>query len=274
MSIEFSVLIPVYIKENPANLKTAMESILDNQTVLPQEVLVVEDGPITDELEQVLSDISSKYPKVIRRIKLPINQGMGVAMNLGLNNVSCKWVARMDSDDIAVANRFETQLEFLKGHPEIDVLGSAIEEFDHTPGDLKHFRTLPEAHDEIIKLMKYRNPVNHMTVFFRSDIAIQAGGYWSNRYFEDYNLWYEMKKVGARFHNMSENLVHVRVGTNMVGRRSGYAYFTFERTLLKKFLADRFISPLEYIWLAGVKLILRVMPTSFLRIVYKFFLRD
>jgi hypothetical protein len=107
---------------------------------------------------------------------------MGVAMNLGLNNVSCKWVARMDSDDIAVANRFETQLEFLKGHPEIDVLGSAIEEFDHTPGDLKHFRTLPEAHDEIIKLMKYRNPVNHMTVFFRSDIAIQAGGYWSNRY--------------------------------------------------------------------------------------------
>jgi len=205
---------------------------------------------------------------------LPINQGMGVAMNLGLNNVSCKWVARMDSDDIAVANRFETQLEFLKGHPEIDVLGSAIEEFDRTPGDLKHFRRLPEKHDEIIKLMKSRNPVNHMTVFFRSDIAIQAGGYWSKRYFEDYNLWYEMKKVGARFHNMSENLVHVRVGNNMVGRRSGYSYFTFERTLLKKFLADRFISPLEYVWLASVKLILRIMPTFFLRIVYKFFLRD
>jgi glycosyltransferase involved in cell wall biosynthesis len=274
MSIEFSVLIPVYIKENPANLKTAMESVLDHQTVLPQEVVIVEDGPITKELEQVLSDISSKYPKVIRRIKMPVNQGMGAAMNLGLNNLAYKWVARMDSDDIAVPNRFETQTEFLKAHPEIDVLGSAIEEFDHTPGDLKHFRTLPEKHDEIIKLMKFRNPVNHMTVFFRRDVAMQAGGYWSNRFFEDYNLWYEMKKVGARFHNMNQNLVHVRVGNDMVGRRSGYAYFTFERILLKKFLADRFISPLEYTWLAGLKLLLRVMPTNFLRIVYKFFLRN
>jgi glycosyltransferase involved in cell wall biosynthesis len=274
MLLEFSVLIPVYIKENPASLKTALESILDNQTVLPQEVVIVEDGPITAELEQVLTDISSKYPKVINRIKLPVNQGMGAAMNVGLNNVSYKWVARMDSDDIAVANRFETQLEFLKAHPEIDVLGSAIEEFDRTPGDLKHFRKVPEKHDEIIRLMKYRNPLNHMTVFFRSDIAVQAGGYWSKRYFEDYNLWYEMKKVGARFHNMSENLVHVRVGNNMVGRRSGYAYFTFERILLKKFLTDRFISPMEYVWLSGVKLLLRIMPTNVLRIVYKFFLRD
>ncbi|HEX6892176.1 MAG TPA: glycosyltransferase [Chryseolinea sp.] len=274
MLIEFSVLIPVYIKENPASLKTALESILDKQTVLPQEVVVVEDGPITDALEQVLTDISAKYPKVINRIKLPVNQGMGAAMNVGLNNVSYKWVARMDSDDIAVANRFETQLEFLKAHPEVDVLGSAIEEFDRTPGDLKHFRKVPEKHDEIIRLMKYRNPLNHMTVFFRSDIAVKAGGYWSKRYFEDYNLWYEMKKVGARFHNMSENLVHVRVGNNMVGRRSGYAYFTFERILLKKFLTDRFISPMEYVWLSGVKLLLRILPTNVLRVVYKFFLRD
>ena len=274
MLIEFSVLIPVYIKENPASLKTALESILDNQTVLPQEVVIVEDGPLTDELEQVLTDISSKYPKIINRIKLPVNQGMGAAMNVGLNNVSYKWVARMDSDDIAVANRFETQLEFLKAHPEIDVLGTAIEEFDRAPGDLKHFRKVPEKHDEIIQLMKYRNPLNHMTVFFRSDIALQAGGYWSERYFEDYNLWYEMKKVGARFHNMSENLVHVRVGNNMVGRRSGYTYFTVERILLKKFLRDRFISTVEYVWMSGVKLLLRIIPTNVLRVVYKFFLRD
>jgi glycosyltransferase involved in cell wall biosynthesis len=274
MLIKFSVLIPVYTKEDPANLKTALESILDNQTVLPTEVVIVEDGPITSELDQVLSNVSSRFPEVVRRIKLSENRGMGAAMNFGLESLSSPWVARMDSDDIAVADRFEKQLGFLKAHPEIDILGSAIEEFNHSPGDLKHFRTLPEQHDDIIKFMKYRNPINHMTVFFRRDIALQAGGYWARRYFEDYNLWYEMKKAGARFHNLNENLVHVRVGNNMVGRRSGYTYFTYELILLKKFLADRFISPLEYTWLFSVKLLLRVMPTNFLRVVYKFFLRS
>ena len=179
----------------------------------------------------------------------------------------------MDSDDIAMPDRFEVQLKFLEKNPAIDVLGSSIEEFDLQPGDLRRFRTLPQENNDIVRLMKFRNPINHMTVFFRKEVALRAGGYWSQRYNEDYNLWYEMRKIGAKFHNLTKNLVHVRVGNNMVGRRSGYGYFEFEKILLKKFLNDRFITRFEYSYLFLIKFSLRILPTRLLEIFYKTFLR-
>lgn len=273
INLKFSVLIPVYSKENPLFLKPALRSILDEQTIAPDEVVIVEDGPITTGLENVLNDFQTRYPNIIKRYKLEKNQGMGIAMNHGLERATFEWVARMDSDDIAVPNRFELQLKFLERNPTIDVLGSSIEEFDVEPGDLRRFRALPQEHDEIVRLMKFRNPINHMTVFFRKEVALRVGGYWSQRYNEDYNLWYEMQKTGARFYNLSEILVHVRVGNNMVGRRSGLGYFDFEKILLRKFFNDGFITPFEYSWLFLVKFSLRILPTGLLKMFYKFFLR-
>jgi glycosyltransferase involved in cell wall biosynthesis len=270
---KFSVLIPVYIKENPSFLRSSLRSILDEQTIAPDEVVIVEDGPITTAIENVLNDFQTKYATIIKRYKLEKNQGMGVAMNHGLERASFEWIARMDSDDIAAPNRFERQLKFLSKNPSIDVLGSSIEEFNIEPGDLRRVRILPQENDAIISLMKFRNPLNHMTVFFRKELALRAGGYWLHRYNEDYNLWYEMGKIGAKFYNLNENLVLVRVGNNMVGRRSGYGYFRIEKILLKKFFNDRFVTSFEYAYLIVMKFVLRILPTSMLKIFYKYFLR-
>jgi glycosyltransferase involved in cell wall biosynthesis len=264
---------PVYIKENPSFLKSALQSILDEQTIVPDEVIIVEDGPITPALEEILTDFQTRYTNRFKRYPLKKNVGMGIAMNYGLNQATFEWVARMDSDDIAIPNRFEQQLNFLKMNPQIDVLGSSIEEFNTTPGDLQRYRTLPQKNDEIIRLMRFRNPINHMTVFFRKDLALQVGGYWAHKYNEDYNLWYDLHKIGARFYNLCDNLVRVRVGNNMVARRSGYGYFAFEKILLKKFLRDRFITPFQYSYLIGIKFSLRIMPIGILKIVYELLLR-
>lgn len=272
-NFQFSVLMPVYIKEDPSFLKSALRSILDEQTIIPDEVIIVEDGPITPALEDVLTDFETRYASRIKRYQLKKNEGMGIAMNYGLNHASFEWIARMDSDDIAIPNRFELQLNFLQGNPQIDILGSSIEEFNTTPGDLQRYRTLPRENDEIIRLMRFRNPVNHMTVFFRKALALQAGGYWEHKYNEDYNLWYELHKIGARFYNLRDNLVQVRVGNHMVARRSGYSYFAFEKILLRKFLRDRFITPFQYSYLIGIKFSLRIMPVKILKMVYKLFLR-
>ena len=273
INLKFSVLIPIYSKENSLFFNAALRSILDEQTVVPNEVLIVEDGPISKDLQNVLEDFQRRHANLIRRFKLEQNQGMGIAMNYGLEHASFEWVARMDSDDIATPDRFEVQLKFLESNPAIDVLGSSIEEFDLQPGDLRRFRTLPQENGDIVRLMKFRNPINHMTVFFRKEVALRAGGYWSQRYNEDYNLWYEMQKISAKFHNLTKNLVHVRVGNNMVGRRSGYGYFEFEKILLKKFLNDRFITRFEYSYLFLIKFSLRILPTRLLEIFYKTFLR-
>ena len=270
--IAFSVLIPVYIKENPAFLRLALKSVLDDQTLKPNEMVIVEDGPLTEELTAVLDDFSARYP-IIKRYKLPENRGMGAAMNFGLQKATCEWIARMDSDDIATPDRFAKQVAVLTKNPDIDVLGSAIEEFDKTMGDLGRYRVLAKTHEDLVKLMKFRSPINHMTVFYRRELALRAGGYWSNRHLEDYNLWYEMMKAGGKFYNIQESLVLVRVGNNMIGRRIGTEYFGYEKVLLKKFLHDKFITYYEYLVLTTGKFMLRLLPPQILGTFYSVFLR-
>jgi len=263
---------PVYFKDNAEYFEEALHSITTNQQLKPDEVVIVEDGPITEELNQLLTDFERANP-IIQRYRLSENQGMGKAMNYGLRQTSFDWVARMDSDDIARPERFARQVEYLKANPNVTILGSSIEEFDKTIGDKGMVRTLPENHGEIMKMMRMRNPINHMTVFYRRDIALKAGGYWDERYFEDYNLWYEMSKKGAVLHNLPDNLVDVRVGNNMIERRSGFSYFRYEKLLLKKFLKDGFISWPLYINLLTAKLTLRILPVPLLKWFYGKFLR-
>jgi glycosyltransferase involved in cell wall biosynthesis len=269
----FSVLVPVYIKENPNFLQAALVSILDNQTLPPDEVVIVEDGPLSSDLREVLDKFEKKYPSRIKRFALAENVGMGKAMNHGLKNARFDWIMRMDSDDISLPNRFEQQVNFLKANPSIDVLGTAIEEFKSKPGDLESRRELPFSHEAIIAFMRNRNPINHMTVAFRKNLALLAGGYWNERYFEDYNLWYEMYKAGATFQNLDECLVHVRIGNNMIARRSGYNYFIYEKLLLDKFLRDGFLKPYQYAGILATKFVLRVLPVKILELFYQTFLR-
>jgi glycosyltransferase involved in cell wall biosynthesis len=271
--MQFSVLIPVYIKENPKNLDLALSSIF-SQTVLPDECVIVEDGPITNELKAILDKYLTEYPEIIKLYSLNTNMGMGFAMNYGLHKCSHEWIARADSDDINKNNRFEIQLNYLKKFPSIDVLGSFIEEFNETPGDLKQYRKVELAHLDIIKQMKFRNPINHMTVIFRKSSAIAAGGYWDQRVMEDYNLWYNLYKNAAVFANIDYPLVYARIGNNMVGRRHGFKYFSMEMSFFSKMYKDGFISPPMYFLTSILRFSLRVMPISYLKQFYKFFLRN
>ena len=270
--MQFSVLMPIYYKENPDFISAALDSILIQQTVQPTEVIIVEDGPLTPELDNVVNNYLSKYPQVIKVFKLERNMGMGFAMNFGLHKCNYGWVFRMDSDDIAIPTRFEEQLVVINTH-KYDIIGSAIEEFHHTPGDLRQLRIMPEQHDAVVEFMKFRNPINHMTVAFRKSLALKADGYWEKRYFEDYNLWYEMYKVGAKFYNIQTPLVNARIGNNMVARRSGYSYYKYEKELNEKFLKDKYITPVEYGLYMSLKFILRVLPVNMLSWVYKKALR-
>jgi glycosyltransferase involved in cell wall biosynthesis len=271
-NLKFSVLMPIYIKEEPQFLTESLNSILKTQTVIPSELVIVEDGPLTAELNEVLDNYYEQYPEIIKRLKLETNMGMGYAMNYGLNKCSHEWVFRMDSDDIAITKRFEKQLAVIKLN-EYDVIGSATEEFNDCIGDLDQYRRMPQKHTDIISFMKFRNPINHMTVAFKKEMALNAGGYWEKRYFEDYNLWYEMFKAGAKFYNIQEVLVNARIGNNMVERRSGYEYFQYENELMKKFFRDKFINILEYRFITSIKLMLRILPVNVLSFIYQKMLR-
>lgn len=271
--MKFSVLMPVYIKESPEFLTQSLESILVKQSILPNEVIIIEDGPITSEIRCVLDYYCKLFPGLVQCYQLEKNMGMGYAMNFGLNKCQYDWVFRMDSDDISRPDRFKTQIQIIQQN-KYDVIGSSINEFNQNIGDINQVRILPKNHTEIIRTMKYRNPINHMTVAFNRKKAIDAGGYWNKRALEDYNLWYEMSKTNSIFFNIEEVLVDARIGNSMLNRRTGYNYFLFEFDLLKKFKHDRFINNVQFYIICFMKLITRIVPVFLLEKIYKTFLRD
>ena len=229
VDMEFSVLLSVYQKENPIYFKKALESIWDMQTLRPSEIVVVEDGPLTKELYEVLEGFSETCGYLVR---CPIEKNVQLGRALAYGVTQCKYelIARMDADDIAMPNRFEKQCAYMETHPTTMVLGSWIEEFDDIQ-NYKAVKKMPEYMTEIQEYAKYRNPLNHMTVMFRKQAILEAGNYEHYPMLEDYHLWVRVLAKKMEMHNLPEVLVRMRVDNATYHRRGGTEYFKRYRCL-------------------------------------------
>lgn len=270
-TLDFSVLISVYIKENRDFLSYSLESIF-NQVLIPKEVILVEDGPLTSDLYAVINEFQSKFPE-LKTVSLPTNQGLGRALNEGLKHCSYELVARMDTDDIAKPDRFQKQVEIFSQYPDVDVCGAWIDEFENKVTNVISTRKLPETHEEIALYAKKRCPLNHPVVMFKKSAVIAAGGYQHFPLFEDYYLWVRMLMNGARFYNIQESLLYFRFSPDMFKRRGGWKY-AMDETRFQRFLFKRqFISFPELVKNVGVRFCVRLMPNSLRTFIYKKLLR-
>lgn len=266
--MNFSVLISLYIKEKPEFLAECLES-LKNQTLQANEVVIVFDGKITSELEDVVSQYSKELP--IKVIRLAENVGLGKALQKGVLACNHEIIARMDTDDIATPDRFEKQINFLKTNPQVSVLGSNISEFNLQPDDLKRKRVLPEKHSEIYEFAKFRCPINHPTVVLKKEDVLQSGNYSGKLLlWEDYTLWVTMLSKGYIFHNLQENLLHFRVkdGRETIKRRSGLKYALNELKFAKYMRKIGFLSLPEYLKFIILRPLGRLLPTGILLYIY------
>lgn len=274
--MQFSVLASVYFKEKPSNLILALNSVF-NQTLLPDEFVLIKDGPLTEELDSIIDRYSQLYPSILKIVTLENNMGLGNALRIGVENCSYEIIARMDTDDIARPYRFEKQIEFLKLHPNIDVVGSIIEEFNVSPGDLKRFKINPENHEALIKQIKFKSPFNHPSIMMRKASLLKAGNYKGDLLlFEDYSLFLRLWLIGAKFYNIQEVLLDFRVGTGIetIKRRSGRHYIEKEMKFIKyaeKIGAFNKIDALKY---KCIKLPIRLLPPKVVIFIYNTFLRD
>lgn len=234
-SVNFSVLMSVYGKENPKYLEKAMDSII-NQTLVPTEIVLVKDGPLTDALNEMINTYQSRHPS-LKVIELEKNVGLGRSLNEGMRHCSFNIVARMDTDDYAERDRFERQISVLMEKPELDVVGSNVCEYDEELVNAVSIKRVPENDADIKKFLKKRNPLNHMSVVYRKDKVLAAGGYMDCPYFEDYYLWCRMAKNDCKFFNIQKPLLRVRAGASMINRRGGLSYaknaIHFEKEILK-----------------------------------------
>lgn len=216
------MLTSLYIKEQPSFLKQSLDSLL-SQTLQPDEIVLVKDGPLTSELDAIVSDFTKRCAS-LKVVALPQNQGLGRALNEGLKYCSYDLVARMDTDDIAKPDRFEKQVEVFRRNPNIDVCSAWIDEFEGEWDNVISTRRLPERHEDIVCYAQSRCPINHPVVMFKKSAVIKAGGYQHFPLFEDYFLWMRMLKSGARFYNIQESLLYFRTSSDMFKRRGGWKY--------------------------------------------------
>ena len=266
----YSVLMSLYKKEHPEYLRIALNSMI-NQTVKPDEIVLVEDGPLTEELYTVVEE----YKPYLHIIKNESNLGLGLALNVGLKACRNELVARMDTDDISKPDRCEKQLQYFREHPNTTILGGQIEEFITTPEVIIGKRVVPETDQELKKYMKRRCPFNHMTVMFKKSKVIQAGNYQDWFWNEDYFLWIRLALEGFIFANLPDTLVYTRIGSEMYQRRGGDKYFKSEIGIQKLMLEKEMIGYGTYIMNYGKRLIVqKIMPNRIRGWIFQKFARE
>lgn len=229
--MKYSVLISVYKNEKVEYFVQAIDSVL-NQTVRPDQIVLVRDGAVYEELQTAIDKYVSDYPDVFTYLPLEQNGGLGNALRYGVPYCRNELIGRMDTDDISLPDRFEQQLEFMKKNPDVDIVGGNIAEFIDDPLNVVDYRIVPQSHEDICAYLKNRSPFNHGTVLFKKTALEKAGSYESFYLFEDWYMWIRMYLAGAKFANMDVVLMNFRVA-DMTNRRGGLKYYKSCVKLLK-----------------------------------------
>ena len=262
----FSVLMSLYIKETSSNLTACFESLLE-QTLQADEIVLVFDGPIGDSLKSVVDKWSSLLPLNI--IPLKSNVGLGNALNHGLKYCKYDLVARVDTDDINLPERFKVQYDYMDSHPNVDLISTHVAEFSLSHKDITGKREVPLGEDIVSKIY-IRNPINHMAAMFRKQSVLQSGSYKHFPNMEDYYLWVRMHENGFVIDNIDQTLVLARTGDGMLLRRRGWSYCKTEIKFMLMLLNMKQVqNKPKIVLIYFIRACIRLLPRTLLAKVYK-----
>ena len=262
----FSLLVSVYDGDRPDYIKRALRSAVDDQTVRPDQVVIVRDGPVRDELAACLDEIQATSLVPVTFVPLPDNGGLGPALDQGLAASWFEVIARMDADDVAMPHRFEVELPLMQ---EADIVGAGLLEFVADTDDIVGQRIPPTDPRQIRRYARMHDPFNHPTVVYRRAAVLAAGGYGDFPLMEDYALFARMLASGARAVNVAEPLVYYRVGAEAFKRRGGTGLFRSELRLQREFLRQHFTTPVEFARNVLVRGGYRLIPWWCRRLLYR-----
>ena len=271
---KYSVLMSVYCKESADTLKESMDSVF-NQTIMCDEFVLIEDGPLTDKLDNLIKDYKKKYNSILKIIKLEKNMGLGLALNRGITECKNELIARFDSDDISVKDRCEKQLKAFINNPNLDLIGSNHIEFINSINNKESYtyKNLPCSDEDIKRYARKRNPFSHSAVMYKKSKVLEAGNYRSYYYVEDYDLWVRMIKNNCVCQNINEYLSYVKVSEDLYKRRGGLKYLKSLMKFKNEQLKTGFYSFGDYIKSSSAHIIVCLMPGSIRQVIYKKLLR-
>ena len=263
----FALLLSTYAGDRPDYLREAFVSTVQHQTRRPAQVVLVQDGPVPDELAAEIERLRAESPVPVTHVQIPDNLGLGPALDAGLRASDHEIVARMDADDVSVPERFEKQLPLIEAGA--DIVGSGLWEFGVSPEDVVGRRTPPTDPDEIRRVVRFRDPFNHPTVVYRRSAVQAAGGYADMELMEDYLLFTRMVAGGAEPANLAEPLVHYRVGDGAYARRGGRQLLRSELALQRRFHELGLTTRWQYLRNVAIRGGYRLVPESVRKVAYR-----
>ena len=265
----FSVLLPVYAGDDAVHFARSVASVTHEQSLRPSELVIVVDGPVPAAIASVLDRVGDGTATGVptRIIALPRNVGLAGALEAGLDACAHEVIARADADDVSLPERFAVQVPLVAGG--VDLLGSAITEFEDDESAHGLTRRLPSDPDEIAAMARFRDPFNHPSVVYRRSAVRAAGGYEHVDKMEDYWLFARMIASGARVQNVPESLVLYRVGAGAYGRRGGHGMLRSELGLQARFLRSGFTTPAQGVRNVLVRGVYRYVPAPIRRWAYR-----
>lgn len=270
---KYSVLMSVYYKERAEYLDIALNSMIQ-QTISPDEFILVEDGPLTKELDKVIKKYQEKYPKLFTIIKIENNGGLGPALAIGVKASKNELIARMDSDDYSIKNRCEKELNCFMNDPKLQVVGSFEAEFINTINNVVSVHKVPEKSKDIKEFMKRRCALLHPTVMYRKNAVLKVGNYHSVPLYEDYDLFARMVLgYGMKAYNLQENLYYIRTSQDFYMRRGGFKYAKTALQFKANLLKEGYTSLSDFI-ISGVgQALVSIMPNKLRKKFYEKVLR-
>jgi len=267
----YSVLLSVYKSEKPEWLSIALDSMFA-QTIKPAEVVLVEDGPLTNELYAVIEHYKQDYASTFKSVPLEKNQGLGLALQQGVLACSCEYIARMDTDDYSVPTRIEEEFNVMF-EKKVDMVGSIIYEFVGSVDNVVSRRILPETSDEIYKFAKKRTPIAHPSVLFKKRLVVACGNYEDCYLAEDFAIFVNLLRIGAKGYNIQKPLVYMRVCDDFYKRRGGWKYLKAMLLFNKKLLSIGWASPKDFVIRSAMNSCVCLMPNVLRHFIYKKLLR-
>lgn len=267
MAEQFSLLMSVYGGDDPGFLEAAFHSVVQEQTRPPDDVVLVQDGPVPDQLSRTITDLIDSSPVPTTRLTLDANVGLGLALDQGMAACAHDIVARMDADDIALPQRFAVQVPMIEGG--VDIVGSSLLEFEHLPDEIVGKRVPPLDPAEILRYARFHQPFNHPTVVYRRSVVQAAGGYRHLALMEDYLLFAKMIRQGATVANVEEPLVLYRVGAGAYARRGGVALVRSEVALQRQLHTLGFTSRAQFLRNVAIRASYRLVPEPVRKAAYR-----
>jgi glycosyltransferase involved in cell wall biosynthesis len=263
----------IYKSEKTSFFIQSIESILD-QTVKPDQIVIVKDGPLTQELDETVELYSKKYSDLISLVLLDVNVGLGSALNAGLKSCRNDLVARMDTDDISFKYRMEYQLKEFINDPNLTIIGSPVLEFYDVVENSKILRDVPKTHQEILKFSRRRSPFNHPTVVFNKKNILKIGGYSSIRRIEDLDLFVRLlQEKDCKAKNTIEPLLYFRSNFDRFRRRKEKINCSRYIDVMRNFYKLKYINLTDYLFVYFSQKFILISPIWIQKLISNKFLR-